>query len=201
MFRRMRKIMIGVLLVGTTGAVYYFLHNPFYRRELVQTAEEVKEDISAAKKVAWSGTAVVTEALEGDLLTVKTEQFPRVTVRLAGIDAPVLTAEHPAHSQPLAEESRQYLAQLAKDKAVDMAIVGTDFQKRPLVLITVDGSLLNAKMVEAGFAEAFAETATNLPAKPKHAIANAEQSAQQNHLGIWGLTNYMRPSEFRIRYH
>ena len=201
MFRRMRKIMIGLLLLGAAGVVYYFLHNPFYRRELVQTAEEVKEDISSEKKVAWSGTAVVTEALEGDLLTVRTEQFPKVTVHLAGIDAPVLTPEHPAKAQPLAEESRQYLAQLAKDKAVDMDIVGTDFQKRPLVLVTLDGSLLNAKMVEAGLAEVFAETATNIPAKPKHAIANAETSARQNHVGIWGLTNYMRPSEFRIRYH
>ena len=197
----MRKIVIGLLLLGTAGMIYYFLHNPFYRRELVQTAEEVKEDLSPEKKIPWSGTAVVTEALEGDLLTVKTEQFPRVTVRLAGIDAPVLPLEHPAKAQPLAEESRQYLAQLAKDKAVDMAIVGTDFQKRPLVLITVEGSLLNAKMVEAGLAEAFSETATNIPAKPRHAIANAEASARQNHAGIWGLTNYMRPSEFRIRYH
>jgi endonuclease YncB( thermonuclease family) len=199
MFRRMRKILIGLLLLGAAGAGYYFVHNPTYRRGLVQTAEEVKEDLSPEKKYAWSGTAVVTDALEGDVLLVKTEQFPKVTVHLAGIDAPVLTPEHPAKAQPLAEESRQYLAQLARDKAVDMAIVGTDFQKRPLVLITLDGSLLNAKMVEAGLAEAFSDTSTNIPAKPKHAIANAEANARQHHLGIWGLTNYVRPSEYRIR--
>jgi endonuclease YncB( thermonuclease family) len=196
----MRKALIGLLLLGAAGTGYYFLHNPTYRRGLVQTAEEVKEDLGPEKKSVWNGTAVVTDALEGDLLTVKTEQFPKVTVHLAGIDAPVLPADRPAKAQPLAEESRQYLAQLAKDKAVDMAIVGTDIQKRPLVLITLDGSLLNAKMVEAGLAEMFTETATNIPAKPKHAIANAETNARQHHLGIWGLTNYVRPSEYRIRY-
>ena len=201
MFRLMRKIVIGLLLLGVGGAAYYFLHNPTYRRGLVQTAEEVKEDLGPEKRYAWSGLAVVTDALEGDLLTVKTEQFPRVTVHLAGIDAPVLFAEHPARSQPLAEQSREYVAQLAKDKAVEMAIVGTDLQKHPLVLITVDGGLLNAKMVEAGLAEAFADTSTNIPAKPKHAIANAEANAREHHLGIWGLTNYVRPSEYRIRNH
>ena len=201
MFRRMRKIVIGLLLLGAAGVGYYFLHNPFYRRELVQTAVEVKEDLSPEKKYAWSGTAVVTEALDGGLLAVKTEQFPRVVVHLAGIDAPVFSAEHRTKAQPLAEESRDYLTQLTKDKAVEMVIVGTDYQKRPLVLITLDGALLNAKIVEAGLAESFAETATNLAAKPKHAILNAEASARQRHLGIWGLTNYVRPSEYRIRSH
>ena len=202
MFRLMRKIVVGLLLLGVGGAAYYFLHNPTYRRGLVQTAEEVEEDLGPEKRYAWSGLAVVTDTLEGDVLTVKTEQFPKVTVHLAGIDAPVLFVEHPARSQLLAEESRQYLSQLAKDKAVEMAIVGTDLQKRPLVLITLDGGgLLNAKMVEAGMAEAFADTSTNIPAKPKHAIANAEANAREHRLGIWGLTNYVRPSEYRIRNH
>jgi endonuclease YncB( thermonuclease family) len=197
----MRKIAIGLLLLAVAGAGYYFLHNPDYRRGLVQTAQEVKEDLSPEKKYPWSGTAVVTEALQGDLLSVKTEQFPRVTVRLAGIDAPVLPLDHTAKAQPLAEESRLYLAQMAKDKAVEMAIVGTDYQKRPLVLITLDGALLNAKVVEAGLAEEFAETSTNIPVKLRHTIANAERSARQNRLGIWSLTNYVRPSEYRIRSH
>lgn len=201
MFRRMRKIAIGLLLLAVAGVGYYFLHNPEYRRGLVQTAQEVKEDLSPEKRYPWNGTAVVTDALQGDLLTVKTEQFPRVTVRLAGIDAPVLPQEHSAKAQPLAEESRQYLAQLAKDKAVEMAIVGTDYQKRPLVLITLEGTLLNAKMAEAGLVEAFSETSTNVPVKLRHAIDNAERSARQNRLGIWALTNYVRPSEYRIRSH
>lgn len=201
MFWRMRKIAIGLLLLAVAGVGYYFLHNPEYRRGLVQTAQEVKEDFSPEKRFPWNGTAVVMDALEGDLLAVKTEQFPRVTVRLAGIDAPVLPMDHTAKAQPMAEESRQYLAQLAKDKAVEMAIVGTDYQKRPLVLITLDGALLNAKVVEVGFAEQFAETSTNIPVKLQHAIANAERSARQNRLGIWSLTNYVRPSEYRIRSH
>jgi endonuclease YncB( thermonuclease family) len=88
---------------------------------------------------------------------------------------------------------------LVKGKAVEMAIVGPDPEKRPLVLLTLDGALINAKMVEAGLAEAASETASGIPLKLRHQIENAEVKARQDHLGIWSLTNYMRPLEFRIR--
>jgi endonuclease YncB( thermonuclease family) len=77
--------------------------------------------------------------------------------------------------------------------------VGTDPDKRPLVLLTLDGALVNARIVEAGLAEVASETAGGIPAKQRHTIENAELKAKQGRLGIWTLTNYVRPIEFRIR--
>ena len=137
--------------------------------------------------------------MKGDRLKVDLEVSRKLLVRLAAIDAPELPRDHFYKGQPLAEESRDYLARLLEGRAVDMAIVGTDGTKTPLVLITVEGEMINTKMVEAGLAEVTPETVEGLPAKQRHALQNAELIAQRNRRGIWALTNYVRPVEFRIR--
>jgi micrococcal nuclease len=199
MFRLLRKALLVTLVLIVAAIAYHFLGNPGYRRELTQKAEEIKEGLQEDKKLAWSGVAVVVDIVKGDRATVDTEANHKVMVRLAGIDAPELPLDRYHKGQPLAEESRDYLGGLIKGKAVKMDIVGTDPDKRPLVLLTLDGTLINAKMVEAGFAEAASETSGPIPAKPKHLIENAELSARQQRRGVWALTNYVRPVEFRIR--
>jgi endonuclease YncB( thermonuclease family) len=190
-----------LLLAAILGAIgYHYLSNADYRRELVQKAEEAREVLKEDKKgVPWTGTAVVAEVVKGDRAKVDLEASRKVLVRLAGIDAPELPKDRYHKGQPLAEQSRDYLLKLIQGKAVEMAIVGTDAAKTPLVLLTLEGVLINAKMVEAGFAEMTAETSEAIPAKQRHAIENAELSAKKGRLGIWGLTNYVRPVEFRIR--
>jgi endonuclease YncB( thermonuclease family) len=199
MFKLLRKVMIGFLVLVLGALTYYFLGNPAYRRKLTQQAEEIQDQIKDKKGFAWNGTAVVLDSVKGDRAMVDTEANHKVTVRLAGIDAPELPLDHFHKGQPFAEESRDHLAQLIKGKALQMVILGTDPDKRPLVLLTLDGALINAKMVEAGLAEVAGETMTGVPAKLRHAIENAELKAKQDRLGIWTLTNYVRPIEFRIR--
>jgi micrococcal nuclease len=199
MFKLLRKAIIGLLLLILGGVAYYFLGNAVYRRALTQKSEEIKERLQEQKRFAWTGTAVVVDAVKGDRAMVDTEANHKVLVRLAGIDAPELPLDHYHKGQPLAEESRDHLAQLIKGKAVNMDILGTDPDKRPLVLLMLDSALINAKMVEAGLAEAASETSEAMPAKFKHQIENAELKARQERLGIWSLTNYVRPVEFRIR--
>jgi endonuclease YncB( thermonuclease family) len=199
MFKLLRKIIIGFVILLLGGVAFYFLGNPVYRRGLAQKAEELQEKIKDDKKAAWSGTVVVVDALKGDRLKVNTEANQNVIVRLAGIDAPELPLDRTRKGQPLAEESRDYLAHLIKGKAADMSILGTDPDKRPLVLLSLEGTLINAKIVEAGLAEVVAETSAAIPSKLRHDIENAELKARQNRSGIWTLTNYVRPIEFRIR--
>ncbi len=188
------------MLVLASGILaYHYLGNPAYQRKLVQKAEEVKEDLHNEKKVRWSGTVVVVEAVGGDILVVNTETSQKVKVALAGIDAPEMATDRLHKGQPLAEESREYLSQLTTNKAAQMDIIGTDLAKRPLVLLKVEGMLVNTRMVESGFAEFTTEGAENIPAKLRHEIENAEMEARQKRLGIWGLTNYVRPVEYRIR--
>ena len=199
MFKLLRKAIVVVLVLIVAAVAYHYLGNPDYRREISQKSEEIKERINEEKKFAWTGTAVVVEAMKGDRAKVDTEANQKVVVRLAGIDAPELPLDRFHKGQPLAEESRDYLSELLKGKAVQMAIVGTDSDKRPLVLLTLEGALINAQMVEVGLAEVASETAAGIPAKQRHTIENAELKAKKDRVGIWTLTNYVRPIEFRIR--
>jgi micrococcal nuclease len=199
MFELLRKIIIGVIALVLGAILCYFLGNPLNRRHLKQKAQEIKEKVEGDKKVAWTGTAVVLNAVKGDRVMVDTEDNQKVMVRLAGIDAPELPLDRFHEGQPFAEDSRDYLTKLVKGKAVTMDILGTDRHRRPLVLLSFDNTLINAKMVEAGLAEAARETSAAIPAKQRHVIENAELKAKQEQLGIWALTNYVRPVEFRMR--
>ncbi len=199
MFKRLRYCWIGVLMMAGGTLVYYFLANPVYQRKLVQKAEEARESLHNDKRLRWSGTVVVVGAADGDKLVVDTESSRKVKVSLAGIDAPELAFDRFHRDQELAEESREYLAQLTTNKAAQMEILGTDAAMRPLVLLKVDGVLVNEEMVKAGLAEFSREGAENMPAKVRHEIENAEIDARQKRLGIWGLANYVRPVEYRIR--
>lgn len=199
MFNALRKAIIVLLVLILGGIGYHFLGNAAYRRELTQKAEEMKEKLHDEKKFAWAGTAVVLDVMKGDRATVDTEGSHKVVVRLAGIDAPELPIDRFHKGQPLAEESRDQLAKLTKGKAVEMDILRPDADKRPLVVLSVDGEVINVKMVEAGLAEVTEETLEGIPIKIKHQLENAELHAKQQRLGIWTLTNYVRPVEFRIR--
>lgn len=200
MFKLLRKALI-LLLCGSVGAVAYsYLRDADHRRQITQKATELREDLQENKKgFVWSGTAVVVDAVDGDRVKVDLETTKKVLVHLAGIDAPEVPPDRFHKGQPLAEESRDYLAQLVKGKAVDMAILGTDAAKTPLVLLTLDGKLINAQIAEAGFAEVLPESFEGMPVKLRHSLENAELMAKRANRGIWGLTNYMRPAEFRIR--
>jgi endonuclease YncB( thermonuclease family) len=199
MFKGLRYLLFVALALIVSGVVYHFVGDGERRRVLTQRTEEIREQLKGEKPFAWTGTAVVVDAIKGDRATVDTEANHKVIVRLAGIDAPELPVNQTRKGQPFAEESRDHLAQLVKGKAVDMAIIGPDPEKHPLVLLTLDGTLINAKIVEAGLAEFAGETSSGIPVKLRHEIENAELKAKQEHLGIWTLTNYMRPLEFRIR--
>src|SRR6516225_9567818 len=132
MFKLLRKVLVGGLVLILGAIALYFLGNPANRRALTQRAEEIKERVQDDKKFVWTGTAVVVDAVKGDRATVDTEANHKVIVRLAGIDAPELPVNPTRKGQPFAEESRDQLAQLVKGKAVDMAIIGPDPDKHPL---------------------------------------------------------------------
>lgn len=203
MFKLLRKALIGLFLACLAGTLAYFLSKPGNRRAIVQTAEELRERVQETeKKPVWQGTVLVTNVIDGDTLVVRTEQHPLVAVRLAGIDAPEMPHPKTDPGQPLAKESRDFLANLLTNKALSMAIVTTttDALKRPVVLLMDGDRLVNADPVAAGLAEASEEYFEALPVKVQHTLKNAEYDAQQKSLGIWGLTNYQRPSEYRIRH-
>ena len=206
MFKTIRRILVWLFLACLAGAVYYFWSNPDYHRRLVQTAAEVKEKLKdGEKKFVWSGPGVVAQVVDGDTVVANMESRPKVTLRLAAIDAPEVGLPKRDKGQPLSQESKDLLTQLVLNHAVDIDIVGVedilgvDPGKRPVVLLTEGGTNINVKMVEAGLAETQPEFADRLPVRLRNALANAELAAKEKHLGIWGLTNYQHPAEYRIR--
>jgi endonuclease YncB( thermonuclease family) len=200
MFKTLRRILVWLFLACLVGAVYYFWSNPDYHRRFVQKAAEVKEKIQEGdKKFRWSGPGVIAEVVDGDTVVANMESRPKVTLRLAAIDAPEVNALHPNKGQPLSQESKEYLAKMVLNRAVDIDIVGVDQISRPVVLLAEGGTNVNVKMLEAGLAESQEEFADRLPIRLKHALDNAELQAKEKHLGIWGLTNYVHPAEYRIR--
>jgi len=200
MFKLLRRFTLGVLLALVVGATFLYLRNPVHRKLVVQATERVREQFQDKKRPTWKGTVVVVDALEGDTVLVNTEANPNVVARLAAIDAPEMPDKFKRNGQPLAEESREFLARLVKDKAVEMQVVATDASKIPLILLPVGGIQVNAEMARAGLAEAGAEGSDELPVKYRHMIENAEFAARQQRTNIWGLANYVRPVEHRIRY-
>lgn len=199
MFKFLRKLVIGGSILVVVVAAYLYFRNPVHQRNVVQTAQRIRSEIKEDKQAVWTGTVVVADVLQGDWLVVNTEQSKGVTVRLAAVDAPEMPERFKRNGQPLAEESRDLLAELVKGKAVQMSIVGTDPAKRPLVLLDLDGTNVNAVMAQAGLAEAGAEGTQALPTRVRHEIENAEFDARQRRTNIWGLENYVRPIEHRIR--
>ncbi len=201
MFKILRKALIATFLLCLAGVGFYFWHDPGYRRTIVQTADEFKEKIQDGdKKFAWSGLGVVAEVLKGDTVVVSTEGRPKVPMRMVGIDAPEPAPTRKDTAQPLSAESKDYLSKMILGESVEVDIVAVDSNRRPIVLISRGGTNINVKMVEAGLAEMYDEYLDRLPARTRNAIANAESDAKQNRMGIWGLSDYQRPSEYRIRH-
>lgn len=200
MFRFLRKLVLWTILILIAGAVSLYFRSPSNRRNAAQAAERVREQFNDKKKPTWTGTVVVADVLEGDTVVVNTEATPGIVACLAAVDAPEMPDKFKRNGQPLAEESRNLLATLVKDKAVEMSIVGSDPAKRPLVLLTSNDRIINVEMARAGLAEAGAEGSDALPARIRQAIENAELAARQQRTNIWALPNYVRPVEHRIRF-
>lgn len=199
MFRTLRKVAIWVVVAILALLAFLLLRNPDHQRYIAQKFAESREMLGSRKPPVWEGTVVVVDAVEGDKAIINTETSTGITVRLAGIDAPEMPEKFKRNGQPLAEESRDYLASLVQNKAVQMTIVATDTAMTPLVLFTVEGECVNPKVTAAGFAEAAGDGLSAMPVKIKHEILNGELLAQREKRKIWSLPNYVRPVEHRIR--
>ena len=204
MFKKLRRVCIALFLLCLVGTCAYFLSKPSNRRFIAQKAAEIKEQVKTGEKQpTWQGVVVVTNVFDGDTVAVRTEQFPLVVVRLAGIDAPEMpiAAKKTAYpGQPMAQESADYLRYLLQDKSFTMSIMTVDFQTRPVVLLMDGDRILNLEPVASGMAEVSEESFGALPVKIQNALKNAELEAREKKRGIWALENYQRPVEYRLRH-
>lgn len=133
---------------------------------------------------------------DGDTCNIMlTGQNRRFTVRLAGIDAPEVSGGE-SGGQPLGKDSRGLLNGLVKGKDVKVRTVELDPYGRMVGEIYVGTKLVNMLIVEKGMAEAYrwADNRVN-----KKAYRDAEKRAKLARAGVWSLSQYESPGEFRRR--
>ncbi len=117
-------------------------------------------------------------------------------VRFIGIDAPETSGGEGNDGQPLGQEARKALNELIKGKHVKLHAVKADTYGRTLGEVYLGTMLVNVEMVKRGHAETYIWSDSEIAAQ---AYRNAEKAAKDADRGIWSLTDYERPEDFRAR--
>ena len=122
-----------------------------------------------------------------------------MTVRLAGLDAPEVSHRKGQEGQPFGIESTTNLKRLIEGRAISLHQLDKDRYGRLVGLIYVGSSNVNLLQVSGGFAEVYREYLKTIPLPIRDQFIEAERAAKANRIGIWSLSSYERPSDFRKR--
>lgn len=139
----------------------------------------------------------VTRVFDGDTIQV-VEGKNRVTIRMAGIDAPEIGFDG-RPGQPYSRQAKHYLAKRVENKTVNVKGYGVGGYGRRLAEIFLIGSNLNLEMISAGFAEVYSgKLPKNLDSK---AYYDAQAAARKNQKGMWRQgRSYKSPRWWRKKY-
>jgi len=171
-----------LILVLIAGLTIFLLTSPSFAREPIRT---------------------VTKVSDGDMIHVTTPEKTKLTVRLYGMDAP----ETPKINQrtghinkpgqtPYGQESWKALEAKIMGKQVRLDIIDIDRYKRMVGMIWIGDRNINLEMVREGYAEAYVEY---LKEPYRAQFIRAEREARSARRGIWSLSGYERPKDFRKR--
>jgi endonuclease YncB( thermonuclease family) len=152
-----------------------------------------ESDETPDKKVS----AEIKHCHDGDTCRIVTESGLWFNARLAGIDAPEVGRYGKSKSagQPMGDQSRDSLDSLVvKKKNVTIRQVDLDPYNRPVVEIYVGEECANIKLLELGMAERYKGKTKRID---KSQYDAAEQKAKSNKAGIWSITNYVSPQDWR----
>lgn len=135
---------------------------------------------------AYSLTGKVIYVTDGDTITLLDSEKQQYKIRLDGIDAPEC-------GQPYGKKSTEILTQLIKTQYIHADCHGEDRYKRHLCTIYLDDTDVNAYMVRNGAAWVYRKYYKGT------AYYTLEKAAQEEGLGLWGLSEYERiaPWEWR----
>lgn len=122
----------------------------------------------------WSGKVVGIS--DGDTLTVLSNEKKPIRIRLVQIDAPEKT-------QDFGERAKQSLSDLCFNKTAKVDDKGQDRYQRTLGRVYCEGIDVNAEQVKRGMAWAYRQYLTD------PAIADLEQAAKSQMIGLWSGTN------------
>ena len=158
--------------------------------------------LSFAHEPIRTVTGIVTKVSDGDTIQVTTPEKTKLRVRLYGMDAPETpklnqrTGRINKPGQPYGEESWKALEGKIMGKQVRLDIIDIDQYKRMVGVIWIGNRNINMEMVKEGYAEAYLEY---LKESYRAQFIQAEKEARSARRGIWSLSGYERPSDFRRR--
>jgi len=144
----------------------------------------------------------VAKVTDGDTLQVITQEGTKLRVRLYGCDTPETektnrrTGQVSKPGQPYGEEAMQALKAKVYRKKVRVDIIDIDRYRRMVSMILMGNRTINLEMIREGYAEAYREY---LKEPYRSQFIDVERKARSERNGIWGLSNYERPCDFRKR--
>jgi micrococcal nuclease len=162
----------------------------------------VLTSFSFARETIRTVTGTVTKVSDGDTIHVTTPEQTKLKVRLYGVDAPETpkinqrTGRVNKPGQPYGEESWKALKSRIMGMQVKMDIIDIDQYKRMVGMIWLNDRNINLEMVREGYAEAYVEY---LKEPYRSQFMRAEMEARSAKRGIWSLSNYERPRDFKKR--
>lgn len=127
----------------------------------------------------------VVKVADGDTITILTEDFKQVKIRLHGIDCP-------ESSQDFGTRAKQFTSELCFGKTVKVEALDTDRYGRTIGLVILpDGKVLNKELLRAGLAWHYKHY------DKSQELADLEVTAKKNKVGLWVQPNAIAPWDFR----
>jgi endonuclease YncB( thermonuclease family) len=142
----------------------------------------------------WVGAADaqwrIGRVLDGDSLMLYDASGQRLSVRLAGIDAP-------ERGQAFSDRSQKNLKSLVADCQPEVKFQKIDRYGRSVCQVFCDTRDLGLAQLEAGLAWHFSRYAQEQPIDQRNQYFNAQQKAQADGSGLWRDASAVAPWTFR----
>jgi len=151
----------------------------------------------AVPLVSFAEEFTVIKAFNGDTIQVKGRDAP-FSVRLAGIDAPELSAKKSEETQPFGREAKKYLENLILNKRVSIKGYGEKSYGLMWGEVFLDDRNVNLEMLRAGYAAVYLEKSPKELDLSRYYADQMEAKAAKK--GVWALgNNYVSPAQWRKR--
>ncbi len=145
----------------------------------------------------------VTRVYDGDTIQLTTPNQTILKVRLYGIDAPETsktdyrTGQWNIPGQSHAKESARALKNKILGNEIKLDIIEVDQYRRMVGIVRLENRNINLEMIREGYADCYFEYLRHPYRKP---FLDARSEAKSAKRGIWSLSEYERPREFRRRF-
>lgn len=129
---------------------------------------------------------------DGDTITVTDAEQQRVTVRLAGIDAP-------EKQQDFGPQAKQQLTELCLDKHAHADVRTIDRFGRTVARVSCDEVDVASLMLKRGMAWHFSRYASTQPLQEAESDRFAQERAKDARIGLWQAIEPVAPWDWRAK--